>query len=43
MAKLYASKIRNKETNVMTEDVWSMNDVPERWRQEVQSILDEEI
>ena len=40
MAKLYFDKIRNKETNFMTGEVWKIEDVPLLWRQQVQDMLD---
>ena len=31
----------NKEINPATDKEWTINDVPERWRVEVQALLDE--
>lgn len=42
MAKVYADKIRYKKINSATGQPWTINDVPERYRAEVQRILDEE-
>lgn len=41
MAKIYYRKITNKETNPATDKEWTIDDVPERWREEVQALLDE--
>lgn len=40
MAKLYFNKIRNKEINFMTGEIWKIEDVPILWRQQVQDMLD---
>ncbi len=42
MAKLYYNKIKNKESNFMTGEVWTIDDVPTLWREQVQEMLDEE-
>lgn len=42
MTRLYYRKITNKEINPVTDKEWTINDVPERWRNEVQAMLDEE-
>lgn len=39
MAKLYYNKIKNKELNHMTGEVWKIEDVPFLWRAEVQELL----
>lgn len=41
MTRIYYRKITNKEINPFTDKEWTINDVPERWRNEVQAILDE--
>lgn len=40
MAKIYYRKIKEGEINQETGKPWSINDVPERWRQKVQELLD---
>jgi len=40
MAKIYYRKIMAGEINPNTGEAWSINDVPERWREEVQALLD---
>lgn len=40
MAKLYYRKIKNKEVNHMTGEVWKIEDVPSLWRDKVQEMLD---
>ena len=40
MTKIYYRKITNKETNPATDKEWTIDDVPERWREEVQFMLD---
>jgi hypothetical protein len=42
MAKIYLRKIRGEEVNPATGEVWKLEDVPVRWRSEVESLLDEE-
>jgi|BioPla2DNA2_1021312.scaffolds.fasta_scaffold35417_2 hypothetical protein len=42
MAKLYYNKIKNQEINFMTGEVWTIEDVPSLWRQQVQEMLDGE-
>jgi hypothetical protein len=42
MAKIYLRKIRSEEVNPATGEVWKLEDVPVRWRSEVESLLDEE-
>jgi len=39
MARLYFNKIKNKEVNFMTGEVWKIEDVPSLWRQQVQEML----
>ena len=43
MAKLYFAKIRNGEINLMTGEIWTINDVPVRWHDEVEQMLDDDI
>jgi len=40
MAKIYYRKITAGDINPSTSEAWSINDVPERWRAEVQAMLD---
>ena len=40
MAKLYYKKILSGEIHPITNEPWTLNDVPERWRAEVQELLD---
>lgn len=40
MAKLYYKKISDRETNLATGCEWLIDDVPVRWRNEVQAMLD---
>jgi len=40
MAKIYYRKILSGDINPSTGETWSINDVPERWRAEVQAMLD---
>lgn len=42
MANLYFKKITNKEVNFMTGEVWTIEDVPSLWRQQVEDMLNEE-
>jgi hypothetical protein len=39
MAKLYLKKIKNKEMNTATGEVWKLEDVPMLWRAEVEGLL----
>lgn len=41
LEKLFARKIENGETNPLTGEVWKIEDVPERYREEVESLLEE--
>ncbi len=41
MAKIYLRKIRGEEINPATGEVWKLEDVPVRWRAEVESLLEE--
>lgn len=41
MAKIYLRKIKNEEINPATGEVWKLEDVPARWRAEVESLLEE--
>ncbi len=41
MAKIYFRKIRNGEINLNTGEPWSIDDVPPRWKEAVQKLLDE--
>ena len=40
MAKLYYRKITNGDIHPLTNEVWTITGVPERWREEVQALLD---
>jgi len=40
MAKIYYRKISNEDTHLVTGQLWTINDVPERWKTEVQELLD---
>jgi len=42
MVKLYVSKIQNKEINPLTENIWTIEDVPLLWREQVREALDEQ-
>ena len=42
MARLYFVKIKNKEENFMTGELWKIEDVPTLWRRQVQDMLDED-
>lgn len=42
MAKLYYNKIKNKEVNSTTGEVWAISDVPALWKKQVQEMLDED-
>ncbi len=39
MAKLYLKKIKNKDLNIKTGEVWKLQDVPMLWRDEVEGLL----
>jgi hypothetical protein len=39
MAKLYFKKITGGEVNPATERAWTIDDVPERWREEVALLI----
>lgn len=39
MAKIYYRKIIAGDINPATGEVWNIDDVPERWRAEVQELL----
>ena len=41
MAKIYLRKIKGEEINPATGEVWKLEDVPARWRAEVESLLEE--
>ena len=41
MAKKYLRKIRGEEVYPATGEVWKLEDVPVRWRAEVESLLEE--
>lgn len=41
MVKIYVKKIRNGEINPATHMPWCIEDVPERWREQVRQALDE--
>lgn len=40
MAKLYFKKITNGDIHPITNEAWTIDDVPERWREGVQKLLD---
>lgn len=40
MAKIYYRKITAGDINPATGEAWKIDDVPERWRDEVQALLD---
>lgn len=40
MAKIYFRKIRDGELNLNTGEPWSIDDVPPRWKEAVQKLLD---
>lgn len=40
MAKIYFRKIRDGELNINTGEPWSIDDVPPRWKEAVQKLLD---
>lgn len=40
MAKIYHRKILNGEINPATDEAWTIDDVPERWRAEVEEMFD---
>ena len=42
MAKIYYRKISGGDINPATGEAWKINDVPDRWRDEVQALLDGE-
>ena len=42
MAKIYAAKTRNHATNPATGREWRIEDVPARWRDDVEKLLEEE-
>jgi len=42
ICKVYADKIRYQKINPATGKAWTINDVPAKYREEVQRILDEE-
>ena len=42
MAKIYLKKIKNKELNIKTGEVWKLEDVPMLWRVEVEELLNAE-
>lgn len=42
MAKIYFRKIRECELNLNTGKPWSIDDVPTRWKEAVQKLLDAE-
>ena len=43
MAKLYYEKIKNGDINIMTGEVWNIDDVPTKWKNEVQKLLNDDI
>jgi hypothetical protein len=40
MAKLYYRKITTEDIHPITGEKWTINDVPERWKGEVQELLE---
>lgn len=40
MAKLYIKKITQHDINAETGEPWKIDDVPERWREEVREALE---
>ena len=40
MAKIYYRKISSGDINPATGEIWTIDDVPARWRDEVQAMLD---
>ena len=42
MVKLYVAKIQNKEINPLTGNIWTIEDVPTLWREQVREALDEQ-
>ena len=40
MAKIYYRKITTGDINPATGEAWKSNDVPDRWRDEVQALLE---
>ena len=40
MAKIYCRKIMAGDINPATGEAWKINDVPDRWRDEVQALLE---
>ena len=40
MAKIYYRKILQGDINLTTCQIWALEDVPERWREELQALLD---
>jgi hypothetical protein len=40
MAKIYCRKIMAGDINPATGEVWTIDDVPLRWRDETQALLD---
>lgn len=41
MVKVYVRKIKNGEINAATGLPWCIDDVPDRWKDAVQKLLDE--
>ncbi len=41
MAKIYYRKITDEDINSATGVAWTIDDVPARWRDEVQALLDD--
>ena len=42
MAKVYYDRISNHKINPKTGEEWTLNDVPERWREAVREMLENE-
>jgi len=41
MAKIYYRKIKDADINPKTSVAWNIDDVPTRWKDEVQAMLDD--
>lgn len=42
MTKIYIRKITEKSINPLTGEAWKIDDVPDRWREDVQRALESE-
>lgn len=43
MVKIYVKLIKNGKINAATGEPWKIDDVPERWREEVRRELESEV